>query len=75
MSKEPAGSSTKTVIHYAQEIYQKGNFQKFDYGPVGNLREYGVKFPPKYEIRNIKRPIYIMYAMNDWLANYTVSLF
>lgn len=73
LSKTPAGTSTKTVIHYAQEIYQKGNFQQFDYGSAGNIIQYGTKYPPKYKVKDIKTPIYMMYAMNDFLANYTVS--
>lgn len=74
LSKEPAGTSTKTVIHYAQEIYQNGNFQQFDYGAAGNIIKYGMKTPPKYNVKAIQTPIHIMYAMNDFLANYTVSL-
>lgn len=73
LSKTPAGTSTKTVVHYAQEIYQKGNFQQFDYGSAGNIIQYGSKYPPKYKVKDIKTSIYMMYAMNDFLANYTVS--
>lgn len=73
LSKTPADTSTKTVIHYAQEIYQNGNFQQFDYGSDGNIIQYGTKYPPKYRVKDIRTPIYMMYAMNDFLANYTVS--
>nr|CAI5829897.1 unnamed protein product [Callosobruchus analis] len=69
LSKEPAGTSTKTVVHYAQEIQHSGDFQQFDYGVDGNMIEYGTKTPPLYNISNIKRPIYMMYGQNDWLAN------
>ncbi|CAG9860945.1 unnamed protein product, partial [Phyllotreta striolata] len=71
LSKDPAGASTKTILHYLQEIKNDGLFQKFDYGSKGNLIEYGVKFPPRYNISKIDRPIHLMYAMNDWLTNYT----
>ncbi|CAH1984657.1 unnamed protein product [Acanthoscelides obtectus] len=69
LSHEPAGTSTKTVVHYAQEIRNEGNFQQFDYGAKGNMIQYGTKTPPFYNISNIKRPIYMMYGPNDWLAN------
>lgn len=70
----PAGTSTKTVIHYAQEIHHDGNFQQFDYGPQGNIAKYGTPTPPLYKLEKIKTPIYLMYSYNDWLASYIVSL-
>lgn len=69
----PAGTSTKTVIHYLQEIKKEGNFQKFDYGATGNMIEYGNSTPPLYNLSNIKVPTYLMYAQNDWLTSYIVS--
>lgn len=71
----PAGTSTKTVIHYAQEIHHDGNFQQFDYGSNGNRIKYGQLTPPFYKLDKIKTPIYIMYANNDWLASYIVSIY
>lgn len=73
MSHIPAGTSTKTVIHYAQEIDGVGNFKQFDYGSAGNIIQYGTRFPPKYKLENMKTPIYLMYAENDWLASPIVS--
>lgn len=70
----PAGSSTKTVIHYAQEIHHDGDFIEFDYGPDGNLIKYGTTTPPLYNLTNINVPTYFMYAENDWLANPIVSI-
>lgn len=68
-AKEPAGTSTKTVIHYAQQI-KSNAFQQYDYGPKDNLKYYGQKFPPKYNVSKITQRAYFMYGMNDWLANY-----
>lgn len=62
------------MIHYAQEIKNNGNFQQFDYGADGNLIKYGTTVPPKYNVTNIKTPIYMMYGKNDWLASYVVIL-
>lgn len=74
-SHNPAGTSTKTMIHYAQEIKSGGKFQQFDYGPIGNKAQYGTLAPPLYKLSNIKVPTYLMYAVNDWLASSIVSCF
>lgn len=62
---EPAGSSTKTYLHFGQEIKNEGKFQQYDYGPEGNMIKYGNLTPPEYRLKNINRPIYLMYAQND----------
>lgn len=64
----PAGTSTKTVLHFAQEIHQNGNFQYYDYGESGNKQKYGQAFPPLYNVDNIRTPIAFFWAQNDWLA-------
>lgn len=66
----PAGTSTKTVVHYAQEIQESGNFQNFDYGPEENMKRYGNNTPPSYNLENISAPVVMFYAQNDWLAGY-----
>lgn len=68
LAHEPAGASTKTLIHYAQEIHNKGRFQQFDYGPVGNMRQYGTMKPPEYEMKKVTLPIALLSAENDWLS-------
>lgn len=69
----PAGASTKTFVHYAQEIDDDGDFQAFDYGTEGNMAQYGRPKPPLYPLGNIQVPTYLMYAENDWLASPLVS--
>lgn len=64
----PAGTSTKTVVHYAQEIHDSGNFQQFDYGQAENQRRYGQALPPSYSLERISTPVALFYANNDWLA-------
>lgn len=66
----PAGTSTKTVVHYAQEIHENGNFQNFDYGREENERRYGTEEPPQYNLSNVAVPTALFYAQNDWLAGY-----
>ncbi|XP_013195496.1 lipase 3-like [Amyelois transitella] len=65
----PAGASTKTLVHYAQEIKKGGRFQQFDYGPDGNLKQYGSVIPPEYPVHKITLPIALLSAENDWLAS------
>ena len=70
----PAGTSTKTVVHYAQEIHEGGNFQSFDYGTAENIKRYGQNTPPQYDLEQISTPTALFYANNDWLAGPMVSI-
>ncbi|XP_043473344.1 lipase 3-like isoform X2 [Leptopilina heterotoma] len=65
----PAGSSTKTLIHYAQEI-NSGKFQQYDY-ESRNIEIYNNTKPPEYDLSKIKIPVVFFYADNDWLASKT----
>jgi len=67
MGHTPAGSSTKQMLHYAQEI-RSGYFRKYDYGFSGNLEHYGENVPPNYNLGAITAPVYLFYSHNDWLA-------
>ncbi|KAF5269780.1 hypothetical protein FQA39_LY08561 [Lamprigera yunnana] len=69
LSHDPSGSSTKTIIHYAQEIKHNGDFMQYDYGKAENMIHYGNSTPPVYSTQNITVPIYFMYGQNDWLAD------
>lgn len=68
LAHEPAGASTRTLIHYAQEIHNNGRFQQYDYGPLGNMRQYGTTRPPEYELKKVTLPIALLSAENDWLS-------
>ncbi|KAJ8724333.1 hypothetical protein PYW08_015807 [Mythimna loreyi] len=63
-----AGASTKTLVHYAQEIQQNGKFQMFDYGEAHNLKEYGTVSPPQYPLYKITLPIALFSAESDSLS-------
>lgn len=65
----PAGASTRTLIHYAQEIRNNGRFQQFDYGPDVNIVTYGTLTPPEYPLHKITLPIALFSSENDWLAS------
>nr|XP_022912363.1 lipase 3-like [Onthophagus taurus] len=65
----PAGSSTKQLLHFSQEI-KSGYFRQFDYGFIGNIKRYRSWNPPNYNLKNVKVPVYIFHSMNDWLSSY-----
>eukprot|EP01132_Coremiostelium_polycephalum_P002495 gene2495-3087_t len=66
---EPGGTSVQNVVHWAQAT--KHSFQKFDFGPIGNLKKYGQITPPKYDISKFNAPTIIFYGGNDYLADTT----
>ncbi|XP_054260165.1 uncharacterized protein LOC128984823 [Macrosteles quadrilineatus] len=64
----PAGASVKQLQHYSQICKTDADFRYFDYGPIGNMWKYHSHTPPPYNLTNVKAPLYIHYALNDWLA-------
>lgn len=64
----PAGTSVKDVAHFAQ-MYKSGKFQMYDYGwRYKNRNHYGQDYPPQYDVSNIRVPIALFSADEDWLA-------
>jgi len=63
----PAGTSTRAVVHYAQEINSK-KFTHYDFGIEGNNEAYGQDNPPEFSIEAIKVPVATYWSQNDWLA-------
>lgn len=74
LSKMPSGVSTKTISQFVQSIKRGGTFQRFDHGEDLNYKLYGTKRPPKYDLKKVKTPVYIIYSMYDWFSNHTVSM-
>ena len=68
----PAGTSTKTVEHYAQEINSK-NFAHYDFGKKQNIDIYGQEEPPEFSLGAITVPVASYWSQNDWLAQPNVS--
>lgn len=64
----PAGSSTKSFVHYAQMVNSE-RFCKYDYGEKKNQEYYNQATPPEYNLSNITTPVAIVWSMNDKLAD------
>lgn len=63
----PAGTSTKDIVHYEQFI-EKPRFGKYDYGSAGNMKEYGQKTPPDYNLGNYQIKTAFFIGQDDYLA-------
>jgi len=64
----PAGTSTYTIIHYGQNV-GANQFQHFDYGASENMKIYGTKIAPAYDLAKVTAPVALYFGDNDWLAN------
>ncbi|XP_050510205.1 lipase member J-like [Diabrotica virgifera virgifera] len=53
--------------HYLQ-MYETGDFKRYDYGEKKNLEKYGTPTPPVYDLSKIEIPMAIFASENDWLA-------
>jgi pimeloyl-ACP methyl ester carboxylesterase len=65
---DPAGTSVKNIIHFAQLVRQN-KFQKFDYGTTGNMKHYNQKTPPQYPLANLKANVALFSGTQDYLAD------
>lgn len=63
----PAGGSLKQLAHFGQ-IFRSKNFNKYDYGAMGNLKRYFTVTPPNYNLRRCRTPVVIYYSTNDNIA-------
>ncbi|KAJ1372910.1 hypothetical protein KIN20_035221 [Parelaphostrongylus tenuis] len=64
----PAPTSAKNILHWIQ-IVKSRKCEKFDYGPKGNMQEYGQKTPPVFDLRKITTPTYLYWSKDDILAD------
>jgi hypothetical protein len=69
---EPGGTSTQNMVHWAQMV-QTNEFQKFDYGPLGNFQHYGNTSTPVYNIAQLPNtfPYVLFSGGKDELADPT----
>lgn len=52
-----------------------GNFQNYDYGAKENIKRYGSALPSSYNVSDIKVPMFLVSAKNDWLVGPKVIYF
>lgn len=64
----PAGASVHTIAHYGQLI-NTGEFSKYDYGAIGNMKHYGQAKPPPYNLSKVTAPVGLFWGNTDWLAD------
>ncbi|XP_072947559.1 lipase 1-like [Epargyreus clarus] len=64
----PAGASVRQLAHYGQGIDGK-RFRRFDYGTIRNLRVYGRRNPPAYDLSKVTAPVFLHYSENDPFAH------
>ncbi|ODM99328.1 Gastric triacylglycerol lipase [Orchesella cincta] len=67
LAHTPAGTSSHTVIHFAQ-LMKSGKFRQFDYGKRKNVQKYGSEQPPEYDLAKVTAKVALYYGENDWLA-------
>lgn len=70
----PTPFSSKLVIHYIQE-FGSGRFCEYDYGPDRNMKLYGTRKPPDYNLTNVITPIAILVGQEDLNAHRLVICF
>ncbi|EDV32372.2 uncharacterized protein Dana_GF15803 [Drosophila ananassae] len=65
----PAGSSVKSIEHYAQQIHS-GGFYKFNYNNIWeNRRRHGSDIPTQYNVASVDCKVALYYGKNDRLTS------
>lgn len=64
----PAGASVRQLAHYGQGIDGK-RFRRYDFGTIRNLRVYGRRNPPAYDLSKVTAPVFLHYSDNDPFAH------
>ncbi|KAL0100575.1 hypothetical protein PUN28_019718 [Cardiocondyla obscurior] len=60
----PAGTSVQTLYHFYQLIITQ-KFQTYDYGYIGNYKQYGQATPKMYDLKKVTVPLMLFYGAND----------
>lgn len=72
LAQVPADASAYNFEHYGQLFRCKSEgpeFKRFDYGEEKNMKVYGQKHPPHYNLKNIGFPTAIFYGTYDDMAD------
>lgn len=65
---DPSGTSSQNMFHWKQMLIT-GEFKKYDYGATENLKRYGQRIPPLWNLTNIRRPLNLFAGDEDLLAD------
>lgn len=63
----PSGSSAKNFLRWGQIV--KNGFSEYDYGEEGNLKKYGVKKPPMFDLSKVTMKWMLIASSNDYIAD------
>lgn len=69
-SHEPGGTSMNNMNHWIQSI-ASSTFKMYDFGETENLKRYGAKVPPEYDVSNLSTlefPISLYIGKRDYLV-------
>ncbi|XP_045760535.1 lipase 1-like [Maniola jurtina] len=64
LGHNPAGAGVRQILHYAQ-VQRFGRFARYNFDPLTNLARYGSLQPPEYDVRRVRVPTHLHYAMSD----------
>jgi len=68
LSHLPSGTSTYTLLHFAQEI-KDDHFGGFDWGSKElNQAHHGSDLPPVYDLTQLNTKVALFWGDNDWLV-------
>jgi lysosomal acid lipase/cholesteryl ester hydrolase len=67
MHHTPAGASSRTILHYAQEVTSNG-FHGFDWGSKADNFNHHHGDVPVYRLEDVTTPVALYWGDNDWLA-------
>ncbi|NXK40380.1 LIPM Lipase, partial [Piprites chloris] len=66
LSHFPEYTSVKTFLHWGQAA-KTGELKQFDYGVLKNQEKYSQSYPPFYRIEDMKVPVALWSAGQDWV--------
>ena len=63
----PAGASTHTLLHYAQEV-PEGGFHGYDWGSDKENFQHHEGPVPEYDLEDVKTPVALYWSDNDYFV-------
>ncbi|XP_034826915.1 lipase 1-like [Maniola hyperantus] len=63
----PAGTSSRSIVHFLQVGYRK-EFAQYDYGKEANVKYYNSSEPPVYRLDRVTMPVALLVGANDHLS-------